>query len=135
MKKKSIIIGCLVLVVIVVIATSLFFSVSMKDEKENSQEIKFANQIYLEFNNDIDEGIKQLTNNTEYLKMTDEQKVSTVSEFLNLYKKAKIIKNVSYSEENKTFSFIYNTEEEQGSLGGISIKKFDTMFNLKIEEE
>lgn len=129
MKKKSIIIGCLVLVVIVVIATSLFFYVSMKDEKENSQEIKFANQIYLEFNNDIDEGINQLINNTEYLKMTDEQKISTVSEFLNLYKKAKIIKNVSYSEENKMFSFIYNTVEEKGTLGVISIKKFDPMFN------
>lgn len=129
MKKKSIIIGCIVLVVIVVIATSLFFYVSMKDEKENSQEIKFANQIYLEFNNDIDEGINQLINNTEYLRMTDEQKISTVSEFLNLYKKAKIIKNVSYSEENKMFSFIYNTGEEKGTLGGISIKNFEPMFN------
>ena len=129
MKKKSIIIGCIVLVVIVVMATSLFFSVSMNDEKENSQEIKFANQIYLEFINDIDEGINQLINNTEYLKMTDEQKISTVSEFLNLYEKAKIIKNVSYSEENKMFSFIYNTGEEKGTLGGISIKNFDPLFN------
>ena len=75
--------------------------------------------------NDVDEGIKQFMNSDYYQTLDEEEKIKSVGQLLKIYKSKGVIKGLYYSEENKSYSFQYKDD----SLGGVSLKEFDPMFN------
>lgn len=62
-------------------------------------------------------------------KMNEASQIKEIENLLKMYENNAIIKNLHYDNENKMFSFIYNSGEIEGALGGVSLKKWDPMMN------
>lgn len=95
---------------------------------ENLEEDSFSIEIYNKYNN-VDDGIDKLVNSEEYKLMSESERVKSVGHLLKLYELSRVIKNVSYDDDNKLYSFEYSSGELDGTLGGVMIKQFNSMFN------
>ncbi len=110
----------IILAIILTIGISAF--VINKIYKSNTT--YYYEEIFNE-NKNIDDGLNKLMESEEYKNSNENKKIEVVENFLKLYEKDNIIKNLDYDSKTKLFSFQYS----DGSLGGVSLKEFDPMLN------
>lgn len=115
MNKKYIIITIAVILLVTIIA---FLAIKNYKTQKNTDDV-----VVTQYN--VDELIRNLVNSEEYSKMSENEKKSECEKLLNKLKENGVIKDYSYFDSEKLYSFEYN----DGSLGGISLKEFDSEYN------
>jgi len=123
MKKKNIIIGIVILIVI----TVLIFLISEKNNDIDDSSIVY--EFYSQYKEDVDGGVDSFRESEIFNKMNESNQIKEVENLLKIYENNKIIKNLHYDNEDKMFSFIYNSGEIKGTLGGVSLKKWNPIMN------
>ena len=114
MKKLYIIIIAVILLVTIIIGFTI---------KNHKTHEKYDDTVITQYN--VDELINKLVNSDEYNKMSENEKKIECEKLLEKLKENDAIKDYYYSDSEKLYSFEYT----DGSLGGITIKEFDTEFN------
>lgn len=122
MKKKNIFIVISIFIAIIFI----FFIISKINNNINNN---IVNEFYSQYIEDVDEGVEFFRESETFNKMNEANQIKEMENLLKMYQDNGIIKNLHYDIENKLFSFIYNYGEIQGTLGGVSLKKWDHMIN------
>lgn len=123
MKKKNIIIVIVILMVII----ALIFIISKKNNNIDDSSIVY--EFYSQYKEDIDGGVESFRGSETFNKMNEANQIKEMENLLKIYENNTIIKNLHYDNENKMFSFIYNSGEIKGALGGVSLKKWNPMMN------
>lgn len=122
--KKSIV---TILVILIIIITVIF--VIGKKTANNVDENDAVYEFYNQYKDDVDSGTEALRESETFNKMNEANQIKEMEKLLKIYENSRIIKKLYYDNENKLFSFIYNSGEIKGTLGGVSLKKWDTMMN------
>lgn len=121
--KKRIIIGIVICIVII----SLIFIINKKNNNIDDSSIVY--KFYSQYKEDVDSGVKSFRESETFNKMNEANQINEIENLLKIYENNGIIKNLYYNNENKLFSFIYNSGEIKGTLGGVSLKKWNSMLN------
>lgn len=122
MKNKNIIIGIVTFIVII----SLIFIISRNNNIDDSS---IVNEFYSQYKEDVDGGVEFFIESETFNKMNEETQIKEMENLLKVYESNGIIENLHYDNENKLFSFTYNSGEIKGALGGVSLKEWDPMMN------
>lgn len=122
MKKKNIIIGIVIFIVII----AIIFIISKNNNIEDSS---IVNEFYSQYKEDVDGGVESFRESETFNKMNEANQIKEMENLLKIYENNTIIKNLHYDNENKMFSFIYNSGKIKGALGGVSLKKWNPMMN------
>ncbi len=118
--RKKILIGVIFLLILMILAIVVIC-------KDNSSDI--VNEAYNKYLKDVDSGVSYLMQIEEFKEMDENSQIKEIKDLLKKYQNAMIIKNLHYDSTNKLYSFQYNYGELKGSLGGVSLKKWDPMMN------
>lgn len=113
-------------ILILIVAISAIISVCFiyNYNKENKSDSDFYTKIYSNYN-DVDDGVSALIDSKEYKDMNEDERVVVMEKFLKLYESSGAIRNLYYESDNKLYSFTY----PDGTLGGVSLKEFNSVFN------
>ena len=117
MKKRNIIIGIVILIVII----TLIFIISKKNNNIDDSSIVY--ECYSQYKEDVEGGVNSFIESETFDNLNEANQIKEMENLLKLYEKNAIIKNLYYDNENKMFSFNYNSGELEGALGGVSLKK------------
>ena len=120
MNSKKIFISIIVIVIVFAIIGFAVYKVYMSD---------FAKVIYNENKEDVDEGVKVMMEAEKYKKMSKNQQIDIMGELLKNYENNDVIKNLNYSKDEVLYSFEYNSGDDKGTLGGVSLKNWDEDLN------
>lgn len=123
MKKKNIII-LLFIFVLIIVAVFVFVQ-----KNNNSEDIDVLNKYYSQYKKDVDAGVGAFMASESFNNLSEGNQIKEIENLLKLYENNGIIKNLHYDNENKLFSFVYNSGITNGALGGVSLKKWDPMMN------
>ena len=124
MKKKNIIIVIVILMVII----ALIFIISKKNNNIDDSSIVY--EFYSQYKEDVDGGVESFRESENFNKMNEANQIKEMENLLKMYENNAIIKNLHYDDnENKMFSFIYNSGEIKGALGGVSLKEWNPIMN------
>lgn len=122
MKKKILIIGIIILAIVIGIVLII-----RKNNKIGTTSM--VNEIYSQYKEEVDYGVESFMKSEAFHKMNETSQIIEIDNLLKMYENNGIIKNLYYDEENKFFSFTYNTGEMKEALGGVSLKTWDPMLN------
>lgn len=135
MKKKVLIIGIFVLILVLAVVVFIvnkdnnIDNSSIKNEVAYTESNSKIDEIYNKYKNDVDSGTEYFMESEYYNEMSEDNQIEEMNNLLKKYEKNKIIKNLNYDKESKLFSFIYNYGEIKGALGGVSLKVWHPMMN------
>lgn len=122
MKNKILIIG----IAIVILVIALVFIARKNNNSHNGIDV---NGIYSQYKGDVDSGVEAFRKSETFNEMNEANQIKKMNNLLKIYEDNGIIKNLHYDDANKLFSFIYNSGEIKGTLGGVSLKKWNPMMN------
>lgn len=119
MKKKIVIVGILIFIVLIGIVLIV---------KKNNDNI-IVSEFYSQYKEDVDSGVESFMGSETFNKMNEANQIKEINNLLKMYQNDGVIKNLYYDSSNKLYSFEYNYGETKGALGGVSLKDMDPMMN------
>ena len=125
--KKNIIVGIILFIGIILIAVLVAILLTNNDISNQSSDI--SNEVYSMYPDDVDGAVQYFMNRKEYKNINKDKQAQEIGDLLKLYQKNSIIKNLYYDEATPMYTFIYNTGDIKGALGGVSLKTWDPMMN------
>ncbi len=122
MKKKILIIGIIIFIIVI----GIVFIVRRNSNFDNNI---ILSEFYSQNKENVDDAVESFMESESFKNMSETNQIKEINNLLKIYEKNSVIKNLNYDDENKLFSYIYNYGEIKGALGGVSLKKWNPMMN------
>lgn len=127
-KKKLVTIAAVIIGVLIVV--DLILLVTKNNQVYNNYD-KYIVNVYKSNKSNVEEGINELLNTTEYKNLQKDEQIQSVGNLLRLYLDKKKIEGFNYNGSNQ----LYTYEKLDGTTSGIMLKDLSTLFDDEEETQ